>query len=134
VLATAEPPPFAVDDRTDADEPIRSRTASSNPPPRMQANLRLRATVNSAIRPHERQGFCEVETRSCGPTPRAPGVRVRAAPPGSFYVLPQARSSPSSCSWSGDGPLLPDARCMRDEDLRADRQFEFTQLDMERHS
>jgi len=75
-----------------------------HPRPRMQANLRLRATVNSAIRAAmERQGFCEVETPLLWAPPRGrPGVRrTEPPPPGILLRAPQSRSSPSSCSWSG---------------------------------
>jgi aspartyl-tRNA synthetase len=137
VLATAEPPPFAVDDRTDADEPIRLKNRFIDiRRPRMQANLRLRATVNSAIRAAmERQGFCEVETPLLwAPTPE--GAREFAVPSrlhqGSFYVLPQSpQLAKQLLMVGGMDRYYQIARCMRDEDLRADRQFEFTQLDME---
>ena len=64
MLATAEPPPFPVTDRVDADETVRLRHRYVDlRRDRMQRNLRIRATVNSAIRTSlERQGFVEVET------------------------------------------------------------------------
>ena len=84
----------------------------------------------------DRQGFCEVETPLLwAPTPE--GAREFAVPSRLHHGLllrrcPRARSWPSSCSWSaGMDRYYQIARCLRDEDLRADRQFEFTQLDIE---
>ncbi len=137
VLAAAEPPPFAVDDRVDADEGVRLRSRFIDlRRPRMQANLRLRAQVNAALRSAmERQGFCEVETPLLwAPTPE--GAREFAVPSrlhqGSFYVLPQSpQLAKQLLMVAGVDRYFQIARCMRDEDLRADRQFEFTQLDVE---
>ena len=137
VLAAAEPPPFAVDDRVDADESVRLRSRFIDlRRPRMQANLRLRAQVNTALRAAmERQGFCEVETPMLwAPTPE--GAREFAVPSrlhqGSFYVLPQSpQLAKQLLMVAGVDRYFQIARCMRDEDLRADRQFEFTQLDVE---
>jgi aspartyl-tRNA synthetase len=137
VLSVAEPPPFAVDDRVDADEPVRLRNRFVDlRRPRMQANLRLRAQVNAALRSAmERQGFCEVETPLLwAPTPE--GAREFAVPSrlhqGSFYVLPQSpQLAKQLLMVAGMDRYFQIARCMRDEDLRADRQFEFSQLDVE---
>ena len=137
VLSVAEPPPFAVDDRVDADEPVRLRHRFVDlRRPRMQANLRLRAQVNAALRSAmERQGFCEVETPMLwAPTPE--GAREFAVPSrlhqGSFYVLPQSpQLAKQLLMVAGVDRYFQIARCMRDEDLRADRQFEFSQLDVE---
>src|SRR4029079_7768776 len=95
VLATAEPPPFPVTDRVDADETTRMRYRFVDlRRERMQKNLRVRATMNSAIRRSlEAQGFTEVETPLLW-TPTPEGAREFLVPsrltPGSFYVLPQS--------------------------------------------
>jgi len=137
VLSDAETPPVSVEDRVDVDENVRLRYRYLDlRRPKMQANLRLRATVNSAIRgAMERHGFCEIETPLLwSPTPE--GSREFAVPSrlhhGSFYVLPQSpQLAKQLLMVGGFDRYYQIARCMRDEDLRADRQFEFTQLDME---
>jgi aspartyl-tRNA synthetase len=137
VLAEAEPPPFALDERAEADEPVRLRYRYVDlRRTRMQRNLRLRAAVTAAIRAAmDRQGFCEIETPMLwSPTPE--GAREFAVPSrlhrGSFYVLPQSPQLAKQLLMVGGMDRYHQiARCMRDEDLRADRQFEFTQLDME---
>ncbi len=137
VLSVAEPPPFAVDDRVDADEPVRLKYRFVDlRRPRLQANLRLRSAVNAALRSSMvAQGFCEVETPLLwAPTPE--GAREFAVPSrlnrGSFYVLPQSPQLAKQLLMVGGlDRYFQIARCLRDEDLRADRQFEFTQLDLE---
>ena len=137
VLNTAEPPPFPLDGRADTDEATRLRFRYVDiRTERMQRNLRIRSAVNAAIRRSmDRQGFVEVETPLLWvPTPE--GAREFAIPsrlqPGSFYVLPQSpQIAKQLLMVSGMDRYYQIARCMRDEDLRADRQFEFTQLDME---
>jgi aspartyl-tRNA synthetase len=137
VLNRAEPPPFAVDDRVEVDEGIRLKHRFVDlRRPRMQANLRLRATVNGALRSAmDRQGFVEVETPLLwAPTPE--GAREFAVPsrlsPGSSYVLPQSpQLAKQLLMVAGVDRYYQIARCLRDEDLRADRQFEFSQLDVE---
>jgi len=137
VLATAEPPPFSLDARAETDEPVRLRYRYLDiRTERMQRNLRLRAKVNGALRrAMDRQGFVEVETPLLWvPTPE--GAREFAIPsrlqPGSFYVLPQSpQIAKQLLMVAGLDRYYQIARCMRDEDLRADRQFEFTQLDLE---
>ena len=137
VLARAEPAPFPVDDRAETDESVRLRYRYVDiRRPRMQANLRLRARVVDAMRvAMAGQGFCEVETPLLW-TPTPEGAREFAVPsrlqPGSFYVLPQSpQIAKQLLMVAGMDRYFQVARCMRDEDLRADRQFEFTQLDVE---
>ena len=137
VLSAAEPPPFQLDDRVDIDEQVRLRYRYLDiRRDQMQKNLRLRARVNSALRAAmDRQGFCEVETPLLwAPTPE--GAREFVVPsrlhPGDFYVLPQSpQIAKQLLMVGGFDRYYQIARCMRDEDLRADRQFEFTQLDIE---
>jgi aspartyl-tRNA synthetase len=137
VLARAEPPPFPVDDRTEADEAVRLRHRYVDiRRPRMQVNLRLRARLTEGMRAAMvRLGFCEVETPLLW-TPTPEGAREFAVPsrlhPGDFYVLPQSpQIAKQLLMVAGMDRYFQIARCLRDEDLRADRQFEFTQLDVE---
>jgi aspartyl-tRNA synthetase len=137
ILSAAEPPPFQIDERSDVDEQVRLKYRYIDVRrDKMQRNLRLRASVNATLRrAMERQGFCEVETPLLwAPTPE--GAREFVVPsrlhPGEFYVLPQSpQIAKQLLMVGGFDRYFQIARCLRDEDLRADRQFEFTQLDVE---
>ncbi len=137
VLAEAEPVPFPIEDRVQADEPLRLRHRYLDiRRPDMANRLRLRHRAFASIRRFfDQSGFVEVETpmltRS---TPE--GARDFLVPsrlqPGEFYALPQSpQLFKQILMVAGLDRYYQVVRCFRDEDLRADRQPEFTQLDVE---
>ncbi len=137
VLSQADPIPFQLGGRVEVDETIRIRHRYLDlRTDRMQRNLRSRALVNTALRrAMDAQEFVEVETPmliASTPERARDFVVPSRLNPGTFYALPQSpQLFKQLCMVGGMDRYYQIARCMRDEDLRADRQFEFSQLDME---
>jgi len=137
VLSEAETPPFVIEDRIEASEELRLRFRYLDlRRPEMTKVLALRHTINRIVREEmEARGFLEIETPILGrSTPE--GARDFMVPsrlwPGTFYALPQSPQQLKQLLMvAGQDRYYQIVRCLRDEQPRADRSFEFTQLDVE---